>query len=225
MNDFKQLLNHVQTQIINTCPKAGPITVVAVSKKQPQAAIERAYAAGQRHFAESYVQEALEKITTLNTHPDIQWHFIGPIQSNKTTLIAKHFHWVHSVDRLKIAERLARVRPEKGPPLNICLQVNISGEAQKSGFTPEALLATAIQVRNYPTLKLRGLMAIAENTLDEARLIAQFKLAHRLYQQLKTHYPDVDTLSLGMSNDYLTAIQCGSNLIRLGTALFGAREI
>ena len=196
------------------------IGLLAVSKTKPADAIREAYASGVTDFGENYLQEALTKQVELADLP-LSWHFIGPIQSNKTKLIAEHFHWVHSVDRLKIAERLSAQRPTGLPPLNVCLQVNVSGEASKSGCAPEELPALAAAVGNLPNLQLRGLMAIPEPTDDLAAQHAAFAQLRQLLQSLD---PALDTLSMGMSHDLEAAIAEGATWVRIGTALFGARD-
>jgi hypothetical protein len=195
------------------------IGLLAVSKTKPAEAIRQAYAAGLRDFGENYLQEALEKQAELNDLPLI-WHFIGPIQSNKTRAIAEHFAWVHSVDRLKVAERLSAQRPPHLPPLNICLQVNVSFEPSKAGCTPEQLPALAQAVAQLPKLKLRGLMSIPEPTEDPIAQHAAFARLRELRDGLGL---DLDTLSMGMSHDLEAAIAEGATWVRIGTALFGAR--
>ena len=196
------------------------VQLLAVSKTKPAQALREAYAAGLRNFGENYLQEALGKQLELADLPLI-WHFIGPIQSNKTRSIAEHFAWVHSVDRLKIAQRLSEQRPEGLTPLNICLQVNVSGEASKSGCTPEALPALASAIAALPRLKLRGLMAIPEPTDDRVAQEAAFAQVRQLQDSLGL---DLDTLSMGMSHDLEAAIAQGATWVRIGTALFGARD-
>ncbi|KFJ92449.1 hypothetical protein JF55_06900 [Pseudomonas sp. 1-7] len=196
------------------------IGLLAVSKTKPAAAIREAHVAGLRDFGENYLQEALEKQTELSDLPLI-WHFIGPIQSNKTRPIAEHFDWVHSVDRLKIAQRLSEQRPAHLPPLNICLQVNVSGEDSKSGCSPEALPELAKAVTALPNLRLRGLMAIPEPTDDIAAQHAAFAHLRQLRDELALN---LDTLSMGMSHDLEAAIAEGATWVRIGTALFGARD-
>ncbi|WP_394559812.1 YggS family pyridoxal phosphate-dependent enzyme [Aquipseudomonas alcaligenes] len=196
------------------------VGLLAVSKTKPAAAVREASACGQRDFGENYLQEALAKQAEL-TDLDLVWHFIGPIQSNKTKPIAEHFHWVHSVDRLKVAQRLSEQRPAHLPPLNICLQVNVSGEASKSGCTPEELPALAQAVTQLPRLRLRGLMTIPEPT-DDAQ--AQHAPLARLRQLRDGLSLDLDTLSMGMSQDLEAAIAEGATWVRIGTALFGARD-
>ena len=198
----------------------GSIGLLAVSKTKPAAALRQAHAAGLRDFGENYLQEALEKQAEL-VDLDLTWHFIGPIQSNKTRAIAEHFAWVHSVDRLKIAERLCAQRPPQLPPLNVCLQVNVSGEASKSGCSPEQLPALAEAVARLPRLRLRGLMCIPEPTEDPGAQRAAFTRVRELQESLGL---DLDTLSMGMSHDLEAAISEGATWVRIGTALFGARD-
>ena len=196
------------------------IGLLAVSKTKPAEAVREAYAAGVRDVGENYLQEALAKQQELSDLPLI-WHFIGPIQSNKTRAIAEHFDWVHSVDRLKIAQRLSEQRPADKAPLNICLQVNVSGEDSKSGCNPQDLPALAQAVSALPGLRLRGLMAIPEPTDDRAAQEAAFASLRQLQQGLGL---DLDTLSMGMSHDLEAAISQGATWVRIGTALFGARD-
>ena len=199
---------------------ASSIHLLAVSKTKPAQAIRDAYAAGLHDFGENYLQEALGKQADLTDLP-LSWHFIGPIQSNKTRAIAEHFAWVHSVDRLKIAQRLSEQRPADLPPLNICIQVNVSGEASKSGCTPADLPALATAISALPRLKLRGLMAIPEPTEDRAEQDAAFATVRDLQASLNLA---LDTLSMGMSHDLESAIAQGATWVRIGTALFGARD-
>ena len=196
------------------------VGLLAVSKTKPAEAIRQAFAAGTRDFGENYLQEALEKQAELSDLP-LTWHFIGPIQSNKTKPIAEHFAWVHSVDRLKIAQRLSDQRPLHLPPLNICLQVNVSGEASKSGCNPEELPALAQAVTQLPNLRLRGLMTIPEPTDDPSEQRPAFARLRELQEGLNL---DLDTLSMGMSHDLEAAIAEGATWVRIGTALFGARD-
>jgi len=201
----------------------GDILLLAVSKTIPAECIAEAHAAGQRAFGENHVQEAVEKITVLATLP-LDWHFIGPIQSNKTRLIAEHFSWAHSVEREKIAERLNAARPEGMAPLNVCIQVNVSGEATKSGVAPgdEAKLAEAIA--RLPRLRLRGLMAIPEPTADVTLQRRRFALLRELKDGLRARGHALDTLSMGMSDDFEAAILEGATIVRIGTAIFGKRD-
>ncbi|MGG5871242.1 YggS family pyridoxal phosphate-dependent enzyme [Pseudomonas peli] len=196
------------------------VGLLAVSKTKPAEAIRQAFAAGTRDFGENYLQEALEKQVELSDLP-LTWHFIGPVQSNKTKPIAEHFAWVHSVDRLKIAQRLSDQRPAHLPALNICLQVNVSGEASKSGCNPDELPALAQAVTQLPNLRLRGLMTIPEPTDDPSEQRAAFARLRELQQGLNL---DLDTLSMGMSHDLEAAIAEGATWVRIGTALFGARD-
>ncbi|WP_419794266.1 YggS family pyridoxal phosphate-dependent enzyme [Pseudomonas palleroniana] len=196
------------------------IHLLAVSKTKPAQAVREAFAAGMRDFGENYLQEALGKQAELTDLP-LSWHFIGPIQSNKTRSIAENFAWVHSVDRLKIAQRLSEQRPADLPPLNICIQVNVSGEASKSGCTPADLPALASAISALPRLKLRGLMAIPEPTEDRAAQDAAFATVRDLQASLNL---PLDTLSMGMSHDLESAIAQGATWVRIGTALFGARD-
>ena len=198
------------------------VQLLAVSKAQSAANVREAYAAGQQDFGENYLQEAISKQALLEDC-NITWHFIGPIQSNKTQLIAQHFHWVHSVDRLKIAERLASARPASLPPLNICIQINSSDEASKSGVEAEALYVLAAAISKLPNLKLRGLMAIPAPTKDLAKQRAQFKIVADAFKSLQQQGFDLDTLSVGMSDDYVAAIQEGATIVRIGSAIFGSR--
>ena len=196
------------------------VHLLAVSKTKPAQAVREAYAAGMHDFGENYLQEALGKQAELTDLP-LSWHFIGPIQSNKTRAIAENFAWVHSVDRLKIAQRLSEQRPADLPPLNICIQVNVSGEASKSGCTPADLPALAEAIQALPRLKLRGLMAIPEPTDDRAQQDAAFAKVRDLQASLNL---GLDTLSMGMSHDLESAIAQGATWVRIGTALFGARD-
>ena len=196
------------------------VHLLAVSKTKPAAALRDAYAAGLRDFGENYLQEARAKQVELADLP-LCWHFIGPIQSNKTRDIAEHFAWVHSVDRLKIAQRLSEQRPDGLPPLNICIQVNVSGEASKSGCAPADLPALAHAISALPRLTLRGLMAIPEPTDERAEQDAAFAKVRELQEGLNM---GLDTLSMGMSHDLESAIAQGATWVRIGTALFGARD-
>lgn len=198
------------------------IKLLAVSKFHPAEAVRAAYAAGQKAFGESYVQEALTKIEVLRDLP-LEWHFIGPLQSNKTAVVAQHFAWVHSVDRLKIARRLSLARPPALPLLNVCLQVNIGGEASKGGVRPEEAAELAGELASLPNLVLRGLMAIPRASDDPAEQRRQFAALRQLYAALQPHHDTLDTLSMGMSHDLEAAIAEGATLIRVGEAIFGAR--
>ena len=196
------------------------IFLLAVSKKHGAESIIEAFHSGQRDFGENYVQEAIDKMDQLRAY-DITWHFIGPIQSNKTRAIAENFHWVHSVDRLKIAERLAKQRPAHLPPLNICIQINIDEEESKSGIPASEVTDFAQALRQWPQLKLRGLMAIPLAGDSDAA----FARMQSLFQQLQAEsQPDIDTLSMGMSADLENAIAHGSTMVRIGTDIFGTRS-
>ncbi len=201
------------------------VRLLAVSKAFSATVIAEAAGAGQRAFGENYVQEALAKIDELagSAAQPLEWHFIGPIQSNKTRAIAERFDWVQSVDRLKIAERLAEHRPEDLPRLNVLLQVNVSGEASKSGVAPQDLSQLAAAVAKLPRLRLRGLMAIPAPETDIARQRMAFAQTKNLFQRLRSDGLKVDTLSMGMSDDLDAAIAEGSTMVRIGTAIFGAR--
>lgn len=199
--------------------------LLAVSKTKPAALIREAYACGQREFGENYLQEALDKQAELADLNDIVWHFIGPLQSNKTRDIAAHFDWVHSIDRAKVARRLSQQRPSAQGPLNVCLQVNVSGEASKAGVTPQALDALADEVVALPNLQLRGLMAIpapSRAVASQRQPLAHLRQLQEALRQRLLQAP-LDTLSMGMSDDLEAAIMEGATLVRLGTAIFGAR--
>jgi len=199
------------------------VRLLAVSKTFPAAAVREAYRAGQTAFGENYLQEALEKIAALHDLP-LEWHFIGPIQSNKTRPIAENFAWVHSVDRLKIAERLSGQRPPHLPPLNVCLQVNVSGEESKSGVAEEEVEQLARAVARLPNLKLRGLMSIPAPAADEKAQRLPFARMREIFGKLNSQGMGLDTLSMGMSHDYPAAISEGATIVRIGTAIFGARD-
>ena len=220
-------LQAVRGRIARACGEAGrdPATVqlLAVSKTFGAAAVRALAAAGQDAFGENYVQEALEKQAALADLP-LAWHFIGPIQSNKTRPIAENFAWAHSVDRLKVAERLSVQRPPGLPPLQVCLEVNVSGEASKSGVSPAELPALADAVARLPALRLRGLMAIPAPTPDPAAQRAVFRRVRDQFDALKARGHDLDTLSMGMSADLEAAILEGATIVRVGTALFGERN-
>ena len=204
------------------------VTLVAVSKGQPFTNIAPAFDAGIINFGENYLQEALDKKSHLEKLA-IQWHFLGPIQSNKCKLITENFDWVHSIDRVKVMKLLNDFRPSNMRPLNICIQINSSGEETKSGIAinnaHEYLTGLIASIKELPMLKLRGIMSIPSNTENINQVVTEFKSMYKLYTELKTQIDTVDTLSMGMSNDYKLAIEHGSNLVRIGTAIFGAREI
>ncbi|PJG58028.1 YggS family pyridoxal phosphate-dependent enzyme [Aeromonas cavernicola] len=231
MNQIAQHLFQVKERIAQAAKQANrnqqQIQLLAVSKTKPIEAVITAYAAGQRCFGESYAQEAATKIDTLRQQPeysDIEWHFIGPLQSNKSKLVAERFDWVQSVDRDKLIERLNNQRPASMAPLNICLQINISGESSKSGTSEQEIFRLAEQVSHSERLVLRGLMAIPEHTRDEAVLGSQMARMQALFTELAQQYPSVDTLSMGMTEDLELAIAHGSTMVRVGTAIFGARD-
>ncbi|GLO11582.1 UPF0001 protein [Pseudomonas putida] len=224
MSTLADNLSAISARIASAAQAAGrdpaSVQLLAVSKTKPASAIREVHAAGVRDFGENYLQEALTKQQALSDLPLI-WHFIGPIQSNKTKAIAEHFDWVHSVDRLKIAQRLSEQRPAGLAPLNICLQVNVSGEDSKSGCAPADLPALAKAVAALPNLRLRGLMAIPEPTDDRAAQETAFASLRKLQEGLDL---GLDTLSMGMSHDLEAAIAQGATWVRIGTALFGARD-
>ena len=219
-------LRAVQAQVARAADEAGrdaaSVCLLAVSKTFDAAAVRGLAACGQREFGENYLQEALEKQAALRDLP-LEWHFIGPIQSNKTRAIAENFSWVHSVDRLKIAERLSAQRPAGLPPLQVCIEVNVSGEASKGGVAPAELPALAAAVAALPGLQLRGLMAIPAPTSDVAAQRAAFRQVRELYDALRARGLALDTLSMGMSGDLEAAILEGATIVRIGTALFGER--
>ncbi|WP_368919856.1 YggS family pyridoxal phosphate-dependent enzyme [Citrobacter sp. RHB21-C01] len=230
MNDIAHNLAQVRDKISAAASRCGraseEVTLLAVSKTKTTSAIEEAIAVGQRAFGENYVQEGVEKIRHFQAQgvEGLQWHFIGPLQSNKSRLVAEHFDWCHTIDRLRIAARLSEQRPAELPPLNVLIQINISDENSKSGISLEALDALAAEVVELPHLRLRGLMAIPAPESDYVR---QFEVARQMavaFAGLQARYPDVDTLSLGMSDDMDAAIAAGSTMVRIGTAIFGARD-
>jgi pyridoxal phosphate enzyme (YggS family) len=222
-DNISKLLQRVRLAAEKSQRHSSDIVVLAVSKSRPAEEIRAAFAMGLEQFGESYLQEAVEKIEALHDLA-ITWHFIGPIQSNKTRPIATHFDWVHSVDRARVAKRLSEQRPEGLPPLQVCLQVNISGEITKSGVALADLPALASEVTSLPRLQLRGLMAIPAPTDDERLQRESFATLRRAMESLREVAPGMDTLSMGMSDDLEAAIAEGSNLIRVGTALFGPRQ-
>jgi hypothetical protein len=203
--------------------RAEDVILLAVSKMHPAAALRAAFDAGQCAFGESYLQEALDKMKALSGLP-LEWHFIGPIQSNKTRAIAENFSWVHGVDRLKIAERLSAQRPQNLPPLNICIQVNVSGEDSKGGVAPAEVAELAQSVARLPQLRLRGLMAIPAPAEGLETQRKPFAMLRELMQQLNARGLALDTLSMGMSHDLEAAILEGATIVRVGTAIFGARN-
>ena len=226
MSTISEGLQAITTRISAAATAAGraleDIQLVAVSKTFPPEDIRAAFACGQRAFGESYVQEALEKINDLNDLP-LEWHFIGPIQSNKTRAIAETFQWVHSVDRLSVAQRLSDARPALLPPLQVCLQVNISGEASKSGVASAEVALLAEQVSHLSNVRLRGLMTVPRPTDDQEAQRAAFRSMRELLDSLRARGIALDTLSMGMSDDLEAAIQEGATIIRVGRAIFGER--
>lgn len=228
MTSIAANLQAVKSRIAAACAAAGrdagSVALLAVSKTWPPASVAEAVAAGQRAFGENYVQEALEKQAALAA-PDLEWHFIGPLQSNKTRAVAERFDWVHSVDRLKIAERLATQRPPERGPLQVCVQVNVSGEQSKSGCAPEQAETLATAVARLPGLHLRGLMAIPEPSDDPALTRSRFALLRQLRDRITANGLPLDTLSMGMSHDLEAAIAEGATIVRVGTAIFGERQL
>jgi len=228
MTSVASRLSAAKARITAACSACGrtadAVTLLAVSKTQPAAVVREAAEAGQRAFGENYVQEALAKIEALaDLRPQLVWHLIGPLQSNKTRAVAEAFDWVQSVDRLKIAQRLSEQRPEHLPPLQLCLQVNTSGEASKSGLQPDEVLAVARAVALLPRVRLRGLMAIPEPAVGLDAQRAPHRALHGLLASLNAQGLDLDTLSMGMSADLEAAVAEGATLVRVGTAIFGAR--
>ena len=227
MTSIAANLQAVRARIAAACAAAGrpvdSVQLLAVSKTWPAAGVREAAAAGQRAFGENYVQEAVDKAAELAAL-QLDWHFIGPLQSNKTRPVAEGFAWVHSVDRLKIAERLAAQRPPQLPPLQVCVQVNVSGEASKSGCAPDQAAALAHAVAALPGLRLRGLMAIPEPSDDSRLQRSRFALLRQLRDRLNAEGLELDTLSMGMSEDLEAAIMEGATIVRVGTAIFGKRD-
>lgn len=229
MTTIADRLTIAQHRIAQAAQKSGrhsdEVRLLAVSKTKPASDIITAYKAGQRRFGENYVQEGVDKILLLSKdYPDIEWHFIGPLQSNKTNLVAQYFDWMHTVSREKIATRLSQQRPSRLAPLNVCIQVNISHEASKSGVAPDQVAPLANAIAKLPHLTLRGLMAIPTATQDEQQQKHELSALSSLFKALKQQHPQLDTLSMGMSNDLDIAVACGSTLVRIGSAIFGERE-
>jgi pyridoxal phosphate enzyme (YggS family) len=220
-------LQIVRARIAQACANAGrspgAVQLLAVSKTFPAAAVAEAAACGQRDFGENYIQEGVEKIAAL-AHLGLVWHCIGPVQSNKTRLVAEHYDWVHSVDRLKIAQRLSEQRPAALSPLNVCIQVNIDAGPDKAGVAPEEALALALAVAALPGLRLRGLMTIPEPAADFDAALAVHRQAKELFAQLCAKGLAIDTLSMGMSADLEAAVEAGSTMVRVGSAIFGGRS-
>ena len=230
MTSLQENLDRVQQRIAKQCAASGrdpqSVQLLAVSKTFALSAVLEAHQAGQQHFGENYIQEGVEKISACRARPDcgdLVWHCIGPIQSNKTRLVATHFDWVHTVDRLKIAQRLSEQRPPDMPPLQICIQVNIDGGVNKAGIPPADALELARQVAALPRLRLRGLMTIPEPAPDYAHALAVHQSAKDLWDRMRAAGLDLDTLSMGMSADLEAALAAGSTMVRVGSALFGSR--
>ena len=226
MTTIAARLDAVRARIDDAARRAGrnpaDVKLLAVSKTWPAEAVREAAAAGQRAFGENYVQEGVDKVEALRAL-GLEWHFIGPLQSNKTRPVANAFDWVHGIDRLRIAERLSAQRDVHLPPLNVCIQVNVSGEDSKSGVAPGEAVALAQAVAALPRLHLRGLMCIPEPTTDEAVLRARFAVLRGLCEELRGAGLALDTLSMGMSHDLEPAIAEGASIVRVGTAIFGER--
>lgn len=231
MSSIQQNIEHITSQIRYDEQKCGrtpeSVQLLAVSKTKPVEAILEAYQAGQNAFGENYVQEGVSKVQHFAEHyPDnrIEWHFIGPIQSNKSRLVAEHFDWVHTIDRAKIAQRLNDQRPSELKPLQVLIQVNTSGEASKSGVTEAEVFELAELISRLPNLTLRGLMSIPANVSDYESQLHEFQKLATLKQTLEAQFPEIDILSMGMSGDMTAAIEAGSTMVRIGTAIFGARD-
>ncbi|WIE03558.1 YggS family pyridoxal phosphate-dependent enzyme [Vibrio fluvialis] len=231
MSSIQQNLEHITSQIENAQQKCGrprsSVQLLTVSKTKPVEAILEAAQAGQRAFGENYVQEGCDKVQFFAEHHpelDLEWHFIGPLQSNKTRQIAEHFDWMHTIDRAKIAQRLSEQRPAHLPPLQVLIQVNTSGEASKSGISENDLFTLAELISGLPNLTLRGLMSIPENVPDYPSQLAAFRQLAALKDRLAEKYDGIDTLSMGMSGDMEAAIEAGSTIVRIGTAIFGQRD-
>ncbi|MBL8430407.1 MAG: YggS family pyridoxal phosphate-dependent enzyme [Dechloromonas sp.] len=227
MSAIADNLQAVQARISDAAALAGrspdSIRLLAVSKTWPLACVVAAADAGQRAFGENYVQEGIDKLTAIAGR-NLEWHFIGPLQSNKSRPVAEHFDWVHSIERLKIAERLSSQRPAYLPPLQICVQVNVSGEASKSGCDPDEAPALCQAITTLPGLQLRGLMAIPEPTDDPAAQRAAFRRVREIYESIRAAGLPLDTLSMGMSHDLEAAVAEGATIVRIGTAIFGERN-
>ncbi len=227
MLEIETNLQSIWLRMAQACEAAGrdpaSVRLLAVSKTFAAQAVAQAHAAGQCDFGENYIQEGVEKIQAL-AHLPLVWHCIGPIQSNKTRLVAEHFDWVHSVDRLKIAQRLSEQRPAARGPLQVCMQVNVDGGPTKAGVPPEQAAELASQIASLPGLRLRGIMSIPEPAPDFASTLAVHQRSLALYEALKAQGFDLDTLSLGMSADLEAAVHAGSTLVRVGSAIFGTRS-
>lgn len=219
-------LSRIQQQIkqISAEYQRENVRLLAVSKTKPVQAIEEAIRAGQCAFGENYVQEGVEKIAYFSGNKSLEWHFIGPLQSNKSRLVAEYFDWIQTVDRFKIAERLNDQRPEHLRPLNVLIQINISDESSKSGIQPEEMFSLAEKISQFPRLKLRGLMAIPKPESEPEQQKIALRKMKDLFNRLQQRFESVDTLSMGMSDDMASAIECGSTMVRIGTAIFGERN-
>lgn len=226
-NTIAQNIKSIRSQIYSLEKKygrpSGSVQLLAVSKTRPIEDIKDALSENQLHFGENYLQDALSKIENV-TEPNIEWHFIGPIQSNKTRQIAENFQWVHTIDRLKIAQRLSEQRSSELPPLNVCIQVNVSGEDSKSGVSLDEALSLAKQIYDLPNITLRGLMTIPASSNDFEQQRKPFQILKLLKNKIESEGIILDTLSMGMSNDMEAAIAEGSTMVRIGTAIFGARN-
>ncbi len=221
---LKSTLQTLEQTVQDAKRPSHSVQLLAVSKTKPVSDIVLAYEAGQRCFGENYVQEGAEKIHALQHLSDIEWHFIGPLQSNKSRLVAENFDWMQTLDREKIALRLNEQRPEEMPPLQVCIQVNINDESSKSGVQPGQVLALAAYISQLPKLTLRGLMTIPAVEQSETQQRQTFAMMKNLFEQLQLHYSQVDTLSMGMSGDMQLAIEEGATMVRVGTAIFGRRN-
>lgn len=225
---ISQNLATISQQIQQYCQQANrpeqSVKLLAVSKTKPISAIAEAIEAGQCAFGENYVQEGIEKIQHFAENDTLEWHFIGLLQSNKTRVVAEHFDWVQTIDRLKIAQRLSEQRPERLPALNVLIQINISDEASKSGISAKEMVELATQISQLPRLKLRGLMAIPKPESEPEQQKIALAQMNELFLQLQSQFEGIDTLSMGMSDDMPSAIECGSTMVRIGTAIFGARS-
>ena len=219
-------LSRIQQQIeqISAEYQRENVRLLAVSKTKPVQAIEEAIRADQCAFGENYVQEGVEKIAYFSGNKSLEWHFIGPLQSNKSRLVAEHFDWIQTMDRFKIAERLNDQRPEHLRPLNVLIQINISDESSKSGIQPEEMFSLAEKISQFPRLKLRGLMAIPKPESEPEQQKISLRKMKDLFNRLQQRFESVDTLSMGMSDDMASAIECGSTMVRIGTAIFGERD-
>lgn len=219
-------LSRIQQQIkqISAEYQRENVRLLAVSKTKPVQAIEEAIRAGQCAFGENYVQEGVEKIAYFSGNKSLEWHFIGQLQSNKSRLVAEYFDWIQTVDRFKIAERLNDQRPEHLLPLNVLIQINISDESSKSGIQPEEMFSLAEKISQFPRLKLRGLMAIPKPESEPEQQKIALRKMKDLFNRLQQRFESVDTLSMGMSDDMASAIECGSTMVRIGTAIFGERN-